>query len=276
MKKLCAVLILFFVFACTKAEQSQDFFIKNAQNETLYVHIDGAENASHHRLAFLQHGLASNMEHIAIQTTKRALLDNGYVVVTFDSRYSLGQSDGEVENVRLSTFVDDLTTVIDWAKQQKFYSEPFAIGGHSLGGASVIEYASLHPQQVNVLLPIAPVVSGQYWEDSCMKYMPDFCKHWKETGFYEYKTADKTAVIPYQLVEDTKSYNALDLAPRIQAKTLLIVAGNDTVINPQNLQELFEVLPSQKKEAIIPESGHNFEHEQNQKDLYQAVFDFVK
>lgn len=276
MKKVFVVFALCFVFACSKIEQPQEVWIKNTQNEKLYLQLDGWQNAANNKLAFLQHGLASNMEHVAIQTTKKALLDNGYFVVTFDSRYSLGQSDGEVKDVRLSTFVEDLTTVIDWAKQQKFYSEPFAIGGHSLGGASVIDYASLHPQQVNVLIPIAPVVSGQRWEESCMKFMPEFCAHWQETGFYEYKTADKTAVIPYQLVEDTKSYNALDLAQNIQARTLLVVAGNDTVINPQDLQELFEVLPSQKKEVIIPKSGHNFAEEQNQKDLYQAVSDFVK
>ena len=276
MKKICILFVVFWAIACSKNEPVQDIFIKNAQNETLYVHIDGAENASHHRLALLQHGLASNMEHVAIQSAKKAFLDKGYVVVTFDSRYSLGKSDGEVENVRLSTFVEDLKTVVDWAKQQKFYAEPFALAGHSLGGASVISYAAEYPQQVSYLIPITPVISGDSWEKTCMKYMPDFCKHWKETGTYEYKTEEKTSVIPYRLVEDTKSYNALMLAPKLQANTLLISAGEDIVIDKEDIRTLSENISSSHQNVTVATSGHNFEHEQNQTDLYQAIFDFIE
>lgn len=275
MKKIIFCLLLF-ILACSKIEQLNEVFIKNAHNEAIYIKLDGWQNFSQHKLAFLQHGLASNMEHSAIQTAKQALLDNGYFVVSFDSRYSLGKSDGEVRQASLSTFVDDLTSVIDWSKKQKFYQEPFAISGHSLGGASVIQYAALHPQQINILIPITPVISGELWEKSCMENMSDFCHQWKEIGFYEYKTDTRTAVIPYQLIEDTKSYNALELAPDIKAKTLLIAGEKDIVINPQDIQTLSEQFQAPEKFVLIPQSGHNFETKQNQADLYQTISDFIK
>lgn len=274
MKRIFAVFVLCLICACSKIEQPQEVWIKNAQNEKLYLQIDGWQNAANHKLAFLQHGLASNMEHVAIQTAKKVFLDNGYIVVLFDSRYSLGQSDGKVQNVRLSTFEDDLETVIDWAKQQNFYSEPFALAGHSLGGASVLLYAEHHPELVNTLIPIVPVVSGQLWEDGCMKNMPDFCNNWRKDGFYNYKNNVKEAIIPYLVVEDAKSYNALTFTTPFKVQTLLVASEHDKIISPHDIQDLAEYL--NVKTVIIPQSGHNFETKQNVDDLYQALRHFIQ
>ena len=268
--------LLFLIVACSKNEQLTETFIKNAQNESIYIKLDGWQNLANHKLAFLQHGLASNMSHSVIQTTKKALLNNGYFVVTFDSRYSLGKSDGEVQYVNLSTFTQDLTDVINWAKSQPFYHEPFTIGGHSLGGASVILYAANHQQQIDKLIPITPVISGELWEASCMKNMPDFCKQWKKSGFYEYKTTDKTATIPYQLVEESKAYDAMKLVSDITAHTLLVSAKNDIVVDPHDVQNFAQKLQTHAQFTLIPQSDHNFESKQNQTDLYKVISDFTR
>lgn len=274
MKKIFAVFVLCLICACSKVEQPQEVWIKNAQDEKIYLQIDGWQNAENHRLAFLQHGLASDMSHVAIQAAKKAFLDAGYMVVLFDSRYSLGKSDGEVQNVRLSTFENDLETVIDWAKQQKFYSEPFALAGHSLGGASVLLYAENHPFQVSALIPIVPVISGQSWEDGCVQNMPDFCKKWQQEGVYEYKNPVKKAIIPYQVVEDAKSYNAMTFDTPFKSRTLLITTENDKIISPDDVQNLALYLGGES--VIIKQSGHNFETEQSRTDLYQAIRRFIQ
>ena len=57
------------------------------------------------------------------------------------------------------------------------------------------------------------------------------CRHidtsLKEKGYYEYKLREKSANIFYTVVEDAKSYNALELAQNIKAPTLFIIAGID-------------------------------------------------
>lgn len=35
------------------------------------------------------------------------------------------------------------------------------MAGHSLGGASVIEFSTKYPAQVNILVPITPVISAE-------------------------------------------------------------------------------------------------------------------
>ena len=273
MRKFYSAILILVLAACS-SQPPQEAQIENSQHEPIYLQISGQQTAEKNKLAIIQHGLASDMTHPAVRAAKQAFIDNGYLVITFDSRYSLGKSGGWVANVRLSTFVDDLQTVIDWAKKQNFYHEPLALAGHSLGGASVLQYAAEHPAQVGILVPITPVVSGQKWEDACMTYMPDFCRKWKKDGVYRYQNED----ISYQTVEKAKSFDALKLAPKIAADVLLISAQNDTIIIPKDINELYAALPESDKKRLakIPNSGHNFEDARNQQDLTEAVNNFLK
>lgn len=270
MNKFCVVILIFILTSCSFFYNEQSVVIKNNQEQPIHVKI---HNKNGNKLAFVLHGLASDMNHQAVQTAKHALLNNGYVVITFDARYSLGKSHGDVSNVSLYTFLEDLKTVINWTKKQPFYREPFAIAGHSLGGATAILYAH-NNDNIKFLIPIAPVISGQQWETSCMKNMPDFCEQWKEKGYYEYKLNEKSANISYSVIESTKSYNALNLIDNITAPTLLITAEKDRVIEEKDVQKLADKMKA--KIVKITQSSHNFTNKQNQTELYQAIFDFIK
>lgn len=276
MKKIAFVFCCLLSVACTDLKQADTVWINNQQNEKLYVRVDGAENAPYHRLAIVQHGLASNMQHPAVLAAKKAFLDNHYVVISFDGRYSLGESDNRVELVRLKTFDEDLQTVTKWAKSQPFYSEPFALSGHSLGGASILRFGAQHPEMVNFLVPITPVVSGKLWEKSCMENLTDFCKHWQQSGSYEYIDPQnhKTAVIPYAVVVSSFDYDANLIAPKISAETLLIGAKNDIIIATDSVSNLSSKI-KHANVATVAGSGHNFENKANQSDLYRVIYDFL-
>ena len=60
-----------------------------------------------------------------------------------------------------------MKTVVDWAKKQPFYHEPYTVAEHSLVGVTTILYAE-NNDNISHLIPIAPVVSGQQWEDTCI------------------------------------------------------------------------------------------------------------
>ena len=271
MKKIHVVLFLFILTACIGQEPSRENWLKNSANEIIYVQVEGYEHRRNKKIAFIQHGLASNLEHSAVQTAKKAFLDNGYLVIIFDSRYSMGKSDGEVINVRLATFKKDLETVINWAKKQNFYREPFILAGHSLGGASVLQYSAENASVIDAVIPITPVVSGVTWENSCMFYMPDFCKDWKKKGFYNYQPV----VLPYTVVEEAKNYDALRLAKDIKARVLLITAEDDHIIAPQDVKALYQALETKKSLGIVSEGGHNFTTERSRQELYNSIAAFL-
>ncbi len=276
MKNIYITVFILFIFACTNIVPTKEIWIQNKQSENIFIKVDGLNNAPYHKLAIIQHGLASHMNHVAVQEAKQAFLNNHYVVITFDSRYSLGKGNNDVEKVQLKTFLEDLETVADWAKNQPFYSEPFALVGHSLGGASIIEFGAKYSSQVNILIPITPVISGKSWEKSCMENMSEFCRFWKHNGTYKYTDEQnhKTAVIPFSVVTGCTHYNAYSLAKQINAKTLLIAAENDIVINPDSIKKLSKSFTNSHV-SIIKSAGHNFENSENQTNLYQAINTFL-
>lgn len=277
MKKFYLLFVLFLLISCSCIHSGQRVLITNNNGENLVAWVYKPAHDKNGRLAFVQHGLASNANHQVIRKVRDAFLNNGYTVVVFDSRHSLGESSNDVENVRLSTMTEDLKTVILWAKTQPFYAEPFGLAGHSLGGASVLEYAAEYPQNVNILVPVTPVLDGNLWEKSCMDNMSEFCHSWKNRGFYRYTDPDnkKTASIPFAVVESSKSYDAYKLAPLIKAKILAIGADNDIVINHLDIKKFAESANNNGSYRSVKASGHNFESEQNQIDLYNTVNDFI-
>lgn len=278
MMRKITLLLAFLLWSCSQPQTAKEVMIVTPQNEKLSVTVEGESNAANHKLAFIQHGLASNQEHQAVQAAKKAFLAEGYVVVTFDSRHSLGKSGKDVEKARIATFAEDLNNVVAWAAAQDFYSEPFALAGHSLGGASAWTYAVRNPQKVSRLVGIAPIVSGKAWEASCFKNMPAFCRKWKSDGAYAYQTPDgkDNALISYQTLEDAKSFDALVEAGNLTALTLLVAADNDTVVPPQDVRRLYSRLPVPKYMAIIADSSHNFVSSKNQDDLAAAIGSFLK
>ena len=270
MRNLLVAVVCLLLVSCSGQEERREILIENAAGESIYLQIEKPLYAAG-KMAIIQHGLASNMGHPVVQTVKQAFRDKGYWVITFDSRNSLGKSSGDTENVRLETFEEDLQAVIDWAARQDFYKEPFALAGHSLGGASVLQYAAENPLKVEIAVPVAPVVSGQKWEDACMLYMSDFCRNWKGQGSYRYQNS----VIPYQVLEEAKSYDAFQLAERIHAAVLLVTPEDDHIIPCRDIKALYAVLHEPKYLAVIPRGGHNFETEQSRKDLYNSVVKFL-
>lgn len=252
--------------------------VRTQQNEVLSVLVEGLENSNQRKLVFIQHGLAANREHPVVNAAKKAFLQNGYVVVTFDSRHSLGKSGQDVQNARLATFAEDLKTVVQWAEAQDFYAEPFAVAGHSLGGASAWTYAIENPERTAYWVGIAPVVGGRAWEKACFENMPAFCRDWKSRGAYTYQTPDKkqTALISYQTLQDAKTFDAAAAAADFKVSALLIGAEKDTVVPPRDVEELYRLLPASKSMAVIKDSTHNFVGSSNQEALTDAIDAFLK
>jgi len=106
-------------------------FIKNRKDQNIAVIIEKSENQK--GLAFIMHALGATKEQPQIETFSKAFKDNNYTVIRFDTTNSCGESDGNYEDATITNYYEDLEDVIDRAKKQDFYKEPFILCGHSLG-----------------------------------------------------------------------------------------------------------------------------------------------
>lgn len=198
----------------------------------------------------------------------------GYTVVRFDTTNTFGESDGRYEDATTTNYYADLEDVIEWARTQAWYREPFALVGHSLGALSVALYAERHPEIVNALAPISTVVSGTLSMEGHEKHAE--WRKWKETGWRETASESKPGTIkrlPWSHIEDRLQYDLMPNVAKLTMPVLLVVGERDDSTPPAHQKILFEALPGPKEFHIIKGAPHTFrepEHLAELKKIFQA------
>lgn len=257
----------------------EKIFIQNRKRENISVIIERAINQR--GLAFVMHGLGGFKEQDHIAVFANAFKKRGFTVVRFDTTNTLGESDGGFENTTTTNYYEDLEDVINWAKDQEWYQEPFVLSGHSLGGICVSLYAERYSEKVLAIAPISTVISGKLSSEASKRYKPkDFAK-WKETGWREEESTSKPGVIkrlPWSHISDRLKYDLLCDVSKLTMPVLLIVGEKDTSTPPDHMQILFKALPCPKEFHIIKNAPHTFkdkEHLEKIENLFLRWIDKV-
>jgi pimeloyl-ACP methyl ester carboxylesterase len=247
-------------------------FIKNRDGRKVCVVVEGSETPG--KLAFVMHGLGGNKGQEHIRALIEAFLEAGYVVVSFDTTNTFGESDGKYENATITNYYADLEDVIAWASRQPWYIEPFVLCGHSLGGISTALFAENHPERVTALAPLATVVSGELSLEA-HKMFPELedLDEWKRDGVRVTKSFDgKTEErLKWSHIEDRLKYNLLLKVDRLSMPVLLIVGEKDNRTPLAHQQILFDRLPGRKELHVVKGAPHTFYKPEERRQLKQLV-----
>ncbi len=252
-------------------------FIKNRQGQKIAVLVEEAKPQK--GLAFVMHGLSGFKEQPHIQAIAEVLQENGYTTVRFDTTNTFGESEGDYEKATITNYYEDLEDVINWAKNQKWYQEPFILVGHSLGGICTALYAEKYPDKVKALAPISTAVSGQLMKENYAKQGSDFLKKWQEQGYYEVPSISKPGVIKktgWSFLEDSLKYDLLPEAKNLKMPVLLIVGEQDTSTPLDQQKILFKALPGPKELQIIKGAPHTFRDKEHLNELKQILNQWLK
>ena len=252
-------------------------FILNRKGRKIAVVV----NVSHHPngLVFVMHGLSGFKEQEHIQLFAKSFRKNGFTIVLFDTTNTLGESEGKIEEATITNYFEDLEDVIAWAKKQKWYMEPFALAGHSLGGICSILYAEKHPEKVQALAPISTVVSGKLSVEAHKEFEPEDFENWQKTGWTESKSRSKPGIMkrfPWSHIEDRLKYDTLPLAHRLTMPVLLITGEKDTSTPPKHAQKLFDKLPGPKEFHVIKGSPHTFREKRHLEEVEKIFDNWIK
>lgn len=249
--------------------------IKNRKGQNLSVILDNANTSR--GLVFVMHGLGGFKEQTHIQAFADAYIENGFTVVRFDTTNTFGESDGSYENATVTNYYEDLEDVINWAKSQPWYQEPFWLEGHSLGGICTALYAEKNPEMIKALAPISTVVSGELWKSK--EDVDVLCK-WKEAGFQNKgESLSKPGVMKilnWTFVVDIMKYDLLTNIDKLTMPTLLIVGEFDASTLPQHQQLLFDALPGPKEMHIIKGAEHTFRDKEHLNEIKSIISNWIK
>lgn len=245
------------------------FFIKNRKGQKICFLLELSENQR--GLAFVMHGLSGFKEQDHIKAFADAFKEKGFTVVRFDTTNTFGESDGNYEDATTTNYYEDLEDVITWAKGQKWYKEPFALAGHSLGGICIALYAENHPEEVSGLAPISTVVSGKISMET-EKYR-SAAEEWKRTGWLtETGYTGTIKKLKWSHMEDRLKYDLLPNVGKLTMPVLLIVGDKDGSTPPEHQQVLYDKLPGKKEIHIIrgaPHTFREFNHLQQIRELFE-------
>lgn len=226
---------------------------------------------------FINHGLSGYYGAPHIEAFARAFLDNNFTVVRFDSRYStpFNQSDGELKDCTIETYLEDLETVTEWASNQGWYREQFWLCGHSLGGITVLEYANKNREKVAGIAPISSVIDGNESWSVVERYAPEV----KEKGYMIKESPKGSGYMKKLTLElyDFRGYSAYKYAPEIDIPLLLMVGSEDNGTTPESHHKLYDLYGVESKMLkIIEGAPHTFIEQEHLDAVYDGLDKWIK
>jgi len=225
----------------------------------------------------LQHGWGGHKDKPTMQVIKDSFLESGFQTFNFDTTNSFGESDGDFEKSTLGLFWEDLEDVVKWVQKQDWFVKPLALSGHSKGGYSVARYAEEHPDEVDYLVPVAPVVSGKLSFEAHKMVDSNELEKWEKEGILErIGTEGDLKRQHWFQMEERLQHDLLPNASKLIMPTLLLVGSDDTSCPPQHIKTLYDAMPTGKKEIVVLEGApHSYREESAQKDCKNAIKDWL-
>lgn len=240
---------------------TQKLAIKNRRGLKLVIRVDTPEPARD--LVFIAHGQGGFKEQVHIQAFTEAFLENNYRVVRFDATNALGESGGDMMHVTYDNYVEDLEDVINWARTQEWFQQPFALCGQSMGAQSTAWYAEHRPEQVKLVAPIAPPVNFDLWVETLDRQVR---KDWQEKGYKLEVSRSKPGVakkIGWGVAESLKRFDLLPLASKLTMPVFFMAGEFDQPCPYDNQKILYDLIPSASKVFIkILGAEHSFRNNQ--------------
>jgi len=230
-------------------------FIKNRYDKKIVVIVN--ENPTPKGLVFVMHGLGGFKEQSHIQIFTQAFKEKDFTTVVFDTTNTFGESEGDYADATITNYFEDLEDVINWAKSQAWFIEPFWLIGHSLGGISTALYAERYPEKVKGLAPISTVVSGKLSTETKKEDLVE----WERTGWLIRESESEPGRIKklkWSNMQDRMKYDLLPKANMLTMPILLIVGDKDTSTPLEHQKILFDNLPNKKEIHVINGAPHTF------------------
>jgi len=239
------------------------FEIKNRHGLKLVIQVDTPDNPKN--LVFIEPGQGGTIDQRHITAFAEAFLENDFRTVRFDPTNSVGESGGNITNVTYDNYLEDLEDIINWARSQEWFHQPFALCGHSMGAQMTAWYTEQHPDEISLLAPMAPVINYELYMTTLD---PDYLKQWQDQGYVDQASRSKPGLVKrigWGVNESLKKYDIVPKAATLRMPVINITGERDQPCPIENQMKLFDLIPSQNKKFVkIPGAEHSLRNAQTQ------------
>lgn len=254
--------------------------LKNRKNQTI-VGVLEKPVGNIKGTCIIEHGYSGFKEQDHIQAMKNAFLENEFITFNFDATNSFNESDGEFIKATLGLHYEDLEDVVRWAQKQNWFQKPLALTGHSMGGYAVARYAEEYPDEVDYLIPVAPLVSGKLSFEAKERFDPGDLEKWKKDGIKEVKNNSLPGVVKrmtWESMEERLNHNLLPNVSKLNMSTLFITGSKDESCPPDHVKKLFNLIPknTDKQIKIIENAPHTYRTKEDLNTIKDTIYKWLK
>lgn len=235
----------------------------------------------------LCHGFCGIRE-ILLPDFAEAFTRAGFSTITFDYR-GFGDSDGERGRLVPAMQIDDIISVVNWArKQPTLDAQRIGLWGTSFGGCHVFGAAVRDPEIKCIVSQLAfadgeEIVTGKMNEaekEAFLLTLDKMSEKQKSTGkemfvgvnrvlsdvesksFFEENRTQHPKMdikIPFLTVRETLRYKPALNASQVTCPTLIVIAGQDTVNPPAQGRALFDSVGAKEKRLHEENSARHYD-----------------
>lgn len=212
----------------------------------------------------------------------------GFSTITFDYR-GFGDSDGERGRLVPAMQIDDIISVINWArKQSSLDAERIGLWGTSFGGCHVFG-AAVRDQGIKCIVSQLAFADGEEIvtgnmndteKEAFLLTLDKMSEKQRSTGkemfvsvnrvlsdvesksFFEENRVQHPKIdikIPFLTVLETLLYKPVLNASQVTCPTLVVIAGQDTVNPPKQGRKLFDAVGAKQKRLYEEVSARHYD-----------------
>lgn len=211
--------------------KSKTITFNNKNNEKLKGKIELPVDQYAHSFALFAHCFTCSKNLKAVKNISKALTREGFGVLRFDFT-GLGQSDGEFEDTNFSHNVSDLIDAADFLKEN--HQSPSLLIGHSLGGAAVIQAASM----LDDVKAIA-TVGSPYEPKHVQKLLKDDLESIQKNGVAKVDLGGREFTIKKQFLDDLENQTNATIVKNLKKPFLILHSPQDETVNIDNAEKLY-------------------------------------
>ncbi|MBO3839941.1 MAG: alpha/beta fold hydrolase [Thermoproteota archaeon] len=246
-------------------------FVKNmGERISTVIHIPDETPAP---AVVFSHGFTGNKieTHRLFVRAARKMSKEGFVAVRFDFRGS-GESDGEFEEMTISSEVSDLNAVLNFlASRMEIIREKMGLVGLSLGGVVSILTAAQNPIVKAVCTWSSPAYLRllSSLRDSFGADLSQI-----EKGYVDLPSGYR---IGRMFFEDALKHDIINSCARISPRPMLIIHGSqDSVVPVEHARMLYDGAGEPKKIVIIEGADHTFNRREWEDKVIELTIEWFK
>jgi pimeloyl-ACP methyl ester carboxylesterase len=178
------------------------------------------------------HGFGSNQDGEKAAFFRARAVAAGFTFCSFDFQ-GHGRSGGSLVELTLSRNLADVARVYAWLAEHGHTR--LALLGSSMGAATGLWYAALHPESTVAGLHIAPALE---LDRSLLAWAgPERIRVWRETGRIQFENELVRCELSWDLIEDLRGHPAEELALRYRTPALLLQGKHDSSVAWRNVAD---------------------------------------